>query len=71
MSGDVFHVAALGEWSVNFTKIGIINNFRYSPSSYPGRFSYFFLRPSPPERRRAGKAAQTDDNGVSACLLPG
>jgi len=63
MSGDVFHIPALGEQSVNFTKIGIINNLRYSSSCYSGCFRDLLLRPS--------KVAQTKDNGVSACFLPG
>ncbi len=71
MPGYVVHVMALGEESVNFTKIGIINNLRYSSSCYSGRFSNLFLGPSPPKRRQAGKAAQAKDNSVSACFLPG
>jgi len=54
---------ALGEESVNFTKIGIINNLRYSSSCYSGRFSNLFLGPS--------ESAQSEDNCVSACFLPG
>ena len=71
MPGYVIHVPALGEKIVNFTKIGIINNLRYSSSRYSGRFSNLFLEPSPPKRRRAGKAAQSEDNCVSARFLPG
>ncbi len=62
MLGYVIHVPALGEESVNFTKIGIINNLRYSSSCYSGRFSNLFLGPS--------EAAQSEDNCVSACFLP-
>ena len=69
MPCNIIHVMALREQSVNFTKIGIVNNLRYPSSCYPSRFRNIFLRPSPPKRRRAGKAAQAKDNGVSACLL--
>ena len=71
MPGCVVHVMAMREDSVNFTKIGIIKNLRYSSSCYSGLFSNLFLGPSPPKRRRAGKAAQAKDNSVSACFLPG
>ena len=63
MPGYVIHVPALGEKIVNFTKIGIINNLRYSSSRYSGRFSNLFLEPS--------EAAQSEDNCVSAGFLPG
>jgi hypothetical protein len=73
------HVMAMEEQITNFTKIGIIGNLRYSSSCYSGRFSNLFLCPSPPKRRRAGppkrrqagKAAQPEDNCVSARFLPG
>jgi len=53
---------ALGEQSVNFTKISIVNNLRYPSSCYHSRFRNIFLRPS--------KAVQPEDNSASACLLP-
>jgi len=60
---NIFHVMALGEQSVNFTKIGNFNNLRYPSSCYHSRFRNLFLYPS--------KAAQTKDNCVSTCSLPG
>ena len=43
---NVIHVPALGEQIVNFTKIGIINNLRYSSSCYPDCFCDLLLEPS-------------------------
>ena len=43
MPCNIIHVMALGEESVNFTKIGIINKLRYYSSCYSGRFSNLFL----------------------------
>jgi len=63
MSGDVFHVSALGEQITNIAKISIIGNLRNSLLIYPHCFRNFPLRPS--------KAAQTKDNCVSTRFLPG
>ena len=62
MPGYVFHVMAMGEQIINFTKIGISDNFRCPVSAYAHHFRDLFLRPA--------KAAEADDNGVSACFLP-
>ena len=43
---NVIYVPALGEQNVNFTKIGIINNLRYSSSCYPDCFRDLLLEPS-------------------------
>ena len=63
MSGDVFHVPALGEQITNIAKISIIGNLRNSLLIYPHCFRNFLLRPS--------KAAQAKNNCVSACFLTG
>jgi hypothetical protein len=63
MSGDVFHVPALGEQITNIAKISIIGNLRNSLLIYPHCFRNFLLRPS--------KAAQAKDICISACFLPG
>ena len=63
MSGDVFHIPALGEQITNIAKISIIGNLRNSLLLYPHCFRNFLLRPS--------KAAQTKDNGVSTRFLSG
>jgi len=60
---NVIHVPALGEQIVNFTKIGIINNLRYSSSCYPDCFRDLLLAPS--------KAAQTNDNDIPTGPLTG
>ncbi len=46
MPGDVIHVPALGEQSVNFTKIGIINNFGNSTLAYPHHLRDLLLGPA-------------------------
>jgi len=62
MSGDVFHIPALGEQITNIAKISIIGNLRNSLLLYPHCFRNFLLRPS--------KAGQPEDNGVSTRFLP-
>jgi len=63
MAGNVFHVTALGEQITNITKTGITGNLRNSLLIYSNLFRNLSLGPS--------KAAQTDNNAVSICFLPG
>jgi len=67
MAGNVFHVPALVEQIINFTKTGIINNLS-NPAlghlcCFCNLFLNLFLGPS--------KAAEPDNNAASVCFLPG
>jgi len=46
MSGNVFHVMAVGEQIINFAKICIINNLSNTTLGHPRYFRNFFLGPS-------------------------
>jgi len=63
MAGNVFHVPAMVEQSVDIANICISDYFRCPVSAQSRYFCNFTLGPS--------EAVKPDDHAVSVCSLPG
>jgi hypothetical protein len=63
MTGDIFHIPALGEQSVEITKNGISDYFRYSVPAEADHVGDFLMDPS--------QTMEPEDAGISPYSLSG